>query len=261
MLTILSNHKTKCLDGEKILSSFSDTISKERKQSLLFFVKNLSISFKNISLLQLALTHRSCSNTSDPSHKNNERLEFLGDSVLGLTVAEQLFELLSNKPEGDLAKIKAIVVSEDTLSKIALKFDFPKMLILGKGEEQSGGRFKKAILADSVEAVIGAYFIDAGFEKAKKFVLSFINSEIELVLEHKHKRDYKTELQELQQHKTKHCPIYFLEKETGPDHDKTFWISVKIENKKYGPASGKTKKEAEQEVAKQVYELLSSKQE
>ena len=131
------------------------------------------------------------------------------------------------------------------------------LLIMGKGEEKSGGRQKKAILADAVEAVIGAYYLDSGYEAAEKLVLSFIVPEIRKVQQNKGVKDYKTLLQEFYQKKYKACPSYELIKKTGPDHDQTFWVSVHLGSTEYGPAQGKNKKEAEQNAAKLAYDSIA----
>lgn len=238
--------------------SSKKSISSERAKALSEFSKNISIKFSDINLLELAFTHRSCSQDgSSQNRKNNERLEFLGDSVLGMACAAFLYEHLDT-PEGDLAKIKSTVVSEQTLAPIALRIGIDKMLLLGKGEEMSGGRKKKAILADAVEAVIGAYYLDSGYKAAEKLVLSFIIPEIEKVLENKGTKDYKSMLQEAHQKKYKSCPVYELVKETGPDHERVFWVSVHLKNMTCGPESGKSKKEAEQNVAKKAWLELYS---
>lgn len=234
-------------------------ISPERIRDLNQFCKNLSIKFKNIELLDLAFHHRSFSNeNAEHRHLNNERLEFLGDSVLGVATATFLYVNLVENPEGDLAKIKSVVVSEETLAPIAVRIGIDKMLILGRGEELSGGRQKKAILADAVEALFGAYYLDKGYEAAQTFVLSFIAPEIKKVLENKGHKDYKTMLQEWYQKKYKECPRYELVKNTGPEHDKVFWVTVHLKNVSYGPEKGKSKKEAEQNAAKLAYEELTA---
>ena len=190
---------------------------------------------------------------------NNERLEFLGDSVLGMVTASYLYESLMDNPEGDLSKIKSTVVSEQALAPIALKMGVDKMLILGKGEEMSGGRKKRAILADAVEAVIGAYYLDSGYKSAEKLVLSFMIPEIAAVLENKGTKDYKTMLQEAHQKKYKICPVYELVKESGPDHERVFWVSVHLKDATYGPEKGKSKKEAEQNVAQKAWNEIFGK--
>ncbi|MBR1405144.1 MAG: ribonuclease III [Treponema sp.] len=235
------------------------TLSPQRIRDLNDFSKGISIKFSNLNLLELAFTHRSCSQDGKPNHHaNNERLEFLGDSVLGMATAAYLYEHFMDNPEGDLAKIKSAVVSEQALAPIALEIGIDKMLLLGKGEEMSNGRHKRAILADAVEAVIGAYYLDAGYKAAEKLVLSFMIPTIEKHLSEKGSKDYKTMLQEAHQKKYKTCPSYELVKETGPDHERTFWVSVHLKNATYGPESGKSKKEAEQNVAKKAWEELYS---
>ena len=150
------------------MSLFSTTPQQDRKAELQEFQRSAGIKFKNLDLLDLAFHHRSFSNESQQHVRlNNERLEFLGDAVLGMVTASHLYESMEDKPEGDLAKTKAVVVSEPVLSEIALRLGIDKCLILGKGEEQSGGRKKKAILADAMEAVIGAYYLDSGFFRGK----------------------------------------------------------------------------------------------
>ena len=207
--------------------------------------------------MQLAFTHRSCSQDGKSGkHENNERLEFLGDSVLGMVTAAYLYENFMDNPEGDLAKIKSAVVSEIALAPIALKIGIDKMLILGKGEEMTGGRQKRAILADTVEAVIGAYYLDSGYKAAEKLVLLFMIPEIEKYVTNKGTKDFKTLLQEKHQKSYKSCPSYELVKETGPDHERVFWVTVHLKNASYGPVSGKSKKEAEQNVAELAWKEL-----
>ncbi len=228
-------------------------MDKQRKESLNTFCKKVKIRFKNLELLDLAFHHRSI--TNEMKHiQNNERLEFLGDSVLGIVTAAYLYNNFSN-PEGDLAKIKSAVVSEKALAPIAISFGIDKLLILGKGEESSGGRSKPTILADCMEAIIGAYYLDSGYKCAEKYVLEFIIPEINRTITNGVK-DYKTQLQELYQKKTKSTPKYELVSKTGPDHDRTFTVSVILNDKKYGPASAKSKKEAEQMAAKIALESI-----
>ncbi len=215
--------------------------------------------FKRPGLLNLAFCHRSYANESGGEVGNNERLEFLGDSVLGLVVAEYLFTELPDRPEGDLAKIKSFVVSEESLADIARRLKIDNFILIGKGEEYSGGRKKKAILADAMEAIIGAYFLDSGFKAAGKFILRCIVPEINKVLEDRHRKDYKTLLQEMVQKRYKTYPRYELVKRTGPDHNKTFWMDVRINERSYGPGSGKNKKEAEQAAARMAYQSIISR--
>jgi len=234
-------------------------IAEERKKELNLFQKHANIRFKRLALLNLAFSHRSYSNEYEQEIDNNERLEFLGDSILGLIVNEFLFYNLPDRTEGDLSRIKSFVVSENYLVEISRKIKIDNFILIGKGEEYSGGRSKKAILADALEALIGAYYIDSGFLKVKKFILTLFVPEIKKVLEDKHQKDYKTLLQEFVQKKFKTYPKYSLVQKKGPDHDKTFWITVHIKNKAFGPGKGKNKKEAEQSAASIAYLELSKK--
>ena len=225
-------------------------LDEKRKSELLHFCKSVDIKFKDLELLEQAFHHRSLSN--EKKVKNNERLEFLGDSILGMVTAAYLYNSLEN-PEGDLAKIKSAVVSEKALAPIALKLGFDRLLEMGKGEEMTGGRTKPAILADCMEAVIGAYYLDQGYKCAEKYVLSFIIPEVEKVLAGGMK-DFKTQLQELYQKNNKECPRYELVGKSGPDHDQIFSVCVHLGQKVYGPCHGKSKKAAEMAAAKLAIE-------
>lgn len=228
-------------------------LSKERKLKLKLFTKRVGINFYNYHLLNLALTHRSTIKNNLPD-SNNERLEFLGDSILGLSVTEHLYKSLPDKREGDLAKIKSYVVSEEVLSKIALNIKLNEFLLVGRGEEYNGGRKKNAILADALEALFGAYLLDRGYKKAKKFVLSFLIPEVDLVLKGDFRRDYKTIFQEKIQKELKVCPKYELVSKVGPDHDKVFTYKVTVNGESMGEGQGKTRKSAEQNAAKSALE-------
>ncbi len=221
------------------------------------FQKRLGIKFKNIHLLDNAFFHRSFSNEISGAAVNNERLEFLGDAVLGMSAASYLYSTLADCPEGELTKIKSFVVSETALSEIALETGVQHCLCLGKGEELSGGRSKKAILADAMEAVFGALYLDSGFKAAEKLILDLLIPQVEKVKANRHQKDYKTLLQEFYQKKYKKCPIYELVKKTGPDHDQIFWVSVRLGNDSYGPQQGKSKKNAEQSAARHAWEQLT----
>jgi len=240
----------------KINNVTNHKLSQSRILQLEKFQKKLAIHFNDIYLLDHAFHHRSYSNEVLNYSGNNERLEFLGDAVLGMSCATYLYQTMENHPEGDLAKIKSVVVSEATLANIALKIGIDTCISLGKGEENSGGRKKKAILADATEAVFGAYYLDSGFEAAEALILELLVPEIDKVKANRHHKDYKTLLQEAYQKKHKVCPYYEVVKKTGPDHDRRFWVSVHLKNITYGPKEGKSKKEAEQEVAKFVWNQL-----
>lgn len=232
-------------------------VDETRKKELRLFEKQAGIRFRRLELLNLAFCHRSFKNETPEDIDNNEKLEFLGDSVLGLVVAEYLFRLMPDKEEGDLARVKSFVVSEDSLSKIAKYIRIDNFILIGRGEEFSGGRSKKALLADTFEAILGAYFLDNGFEKSRVFILKYLIPEIELVLADKHQKDYKTLLQEFAQKSFHDYPKYVVDKKTGPDHDKTFWVNVTVNGKDYGPGKGGNKKEAEQSAAGIAYKKLN----
>ncbi|MEM5947759.1 ribonuclease III [Spirochaetia bacterium 38H-sp] len=237
-------------------SSAPSKISEDRRKELLLFEKQNGIRFRSLELLNLAFSHRSYAH-EQVGVGDNERLEFLGDSVLGLAVADYLYNTFPDKAEGELARIKSFVVSEDTLYDVALKIKVDNFILISKGEEFSGGRSKKALLADATEAIIGAYYLDAGFEAAKDFVLRLIVPEIDKVVENRHKKDYKTLLQEYVQKNFKTYPKYRLVQKKGPDHNRTFVIEVMILDKSYGPGKGKNKKEAEQDAAAIAYKALA----
>ncbi|GHU61061.1 ribonuclease 3 [Spirochaetia bacterium] len=230
-------------------------LSSERKKELAAFIRTAGIRFRSLEFLNLSFVHRSVANESGLRY-NNERLEFLGDAILGAVSADLLYRGLSDRPEGELAKIKSVVVSEDILSGIARELQIDNLLILGRGEELSGGRTKNAILADALEALIGALYLDSGYKAAYTFVSSRIGPEIDRVLDNRHHRDYKSLLQELSQHLYRRYPDYHLVKRSGPEHDRLFWIEVTVDGKVFGPGMGKNKKTAEQEAARIAYEAL-----
>ncbi len=232
------------------------SVDSTRRKELQKFQVAATLRFRRLELLNQAFAHRSWANEQETPVFNNERLEFLGDSVLGLVVAEYLHEILTDRPEGDLARIKSFVVSEESLAVVAQRIHVDRYVLIGKGEEQSGGREKKAILADCLEAIIGAWFLDSGFRPARKFVRQHLVPEIEKVLQNKHRQDYKTLLQEHVQKRYKTYPRYQVERKSGPDHDRTFWVAVEVDGQRYGPGEGKNKKEAEQAAAEQAYKAL-----
>jgi len=242
-------------------SKSNNILSTERKNKLAAFQKAAGFKFKKLDLLNLSLIHRSVSNELSPNiggnKINNERLEFLGDSILGAVCATLLFKLFNEKSEGELAKIKAVVVSEEILSAIALKLGVDKMLLLGKGEEKTGGRAKKAILADAMEALIGALYLDSGYKCVFDFVSRCISPEIEKVTGEDYHKDYKSLLQEYCQQQFRCYPEYVMVKRSGPEHDRTFWMEVRIGETVYGKGVGRNKKSAEQEAAKLAYNKIN----
>lgn len=233
------------------------SLSSTRRVLLGRFQKTVDFKFKNIMLLDKAFYHRSFANEVSLPSDNNERLEFLGDSVLALITASFIYKKFEKKAEGDLAKIKSVVVSEETLSRIALLVGIDKCLCLGRGEEQSGGRAKKALLADAMEAVIGAMYLDGGYKATEKAILPLLEPEIFKVNRNQHKKDYKTLLQELYQKEHQQCPRYSVIDKSGPAHNQVFTVTVTLGHTVYGPAQGKNKKEAEQGVARIAWERLT----
>ena len=233
-------------------------ISNTRKQQLKTFQKILRVSFKNIALLDRAVTHRSYGNEQKVQVGNYERLEFLGDSLLGFITSEYLYRKFPDLDEGRCSQIKSVVVSEDTLSKIAHSLHYGDYMLIGKGEERNGGRDRKAILADIFEAVIGAYYLDCqNMSRVRNFVLRFIAIEIDLVIESRHEKDYKTLLQEYCQKTYNDCPSYKLLDESGPEHQKRFQVSVSINGRMLGEGAGASKKEAEKVAAEHAYRKIS----
>ncbi|MDR2398766.1 MAG: ribonuclease III, partial [Spirochaetaceae bacterium] len=228
----------------------------ERKKTLSAFQKALKVKFKRPVLLNLALTHRSVSQEVGQQY-NNERLEFLGDAILGAVTAGLLYETLTDRNEGELAKIKSVVVSEDILSGVARELQIDTFLLLGRGEDLSGGRTKKAILADALEALIGAVYLDSGYKAVHTFVSRLMLPEIHRVLDKRHYQDYKSLLQEFTQRLHKAYPVYRLVKRSGPEHDRLFWMEVLVHGQVFGPGAGRNKKSAEQEAAKLAYEALA----
>jgi ribonuclease-3 len=228
-----------------------------RKQELRAFLRSAEIKFRNLELLNLSFTHRSVSNEA-ACRGNNERLEFLGDAVLGAVCATVLYERFGEKPEGELAKIKSVVVSEGVLAAIARDLQVDDMLILGKGEELSGGRRKNAILADALEALFGALYLDSGFGAAFSFVERCISPEIGRVVDEKYHQDYKSLLQELTQRRFRAYPRYRLVNRSGPEHERLFRMEVEVDGQVYGPGMGRSKKGAEQEAARLALEGLKA---
>ncbi len=205
--------------------------------------------FHNLSLLQNALTHSSYANERwHNSLLSNERLEFLGDSVLGMLVAEYLFRNFPNRPEGELTRMRADMVCETTLAAAANRIGLGDYLLLGHGEEQGGGRSRDSILADAVESVIAACFLDGGLDAALNFIRQFIL--VEVPVTRLHNVDYKTQLQELVQQKKNQTLSYALVDESGPDHDKRFDVEVSLNGAVVGKGSGSSKKRAEQDAAR-----------
>ena len=211
--------------------------------------------FGNITLLQNALAHSSYANERWHNRlMSNERLEFLGDSVLGMLVAEHLYRNFPDRPEGELTRMRADMVCETSLAVIADRIGLGSHLLLGHGEEQGGGRNRASILADAVESVIAACFLDGGMDAAKAFVDRFVLSNVPV--KQMTNKDYKTALQELVQQKKNQLLTYDLVGESGPDHNKQFRVQVSLNGEPVGQGEGSSKKRAEQDAARAALESL-----
>ncbi|MEG2983429.1 MAG: ribonuclease III [Peptostreptococcaceae bacterium] len=227
----------------KIKSSILTNISK--------FEEIIKYKFKNKAYILEALTHSSYSN-ENKTFSFNERLEFLGDSVLGIVISDFLFQNETELPEGELTKLRANIVCEESLSDVAKHLNLGRHILLGRGEEATGGRDRVSILADAFEAVIAAIYLDGGIESAKVFVLENMEEIIQDSVKGRIFRDYKTHLQEVIQSQGESNIIYNLVEEIGPDHNKRFVMEVKLNDEILGSGEGKSKKEAEQSAAKQA---------
>lgn len=213
--------------------------------------------FQNIVLYRKAMTHSSYANEHRERHlKHNERLEFLGDSVLGFVTADYLFHQYPELPEGELTKLRAAVVCEQTLCEIAKELGIDQEIRLGHGEETGGGRQRPSILADAAEALLGAIYLDGGIEPAREFVLGFVPRKAEEARRGGVFKDYKTMLQEIVQKNKQEVLEYQLAQESGPDHDKKFTMQLLLNSNIFAEGTGRSKKEAEQMAAKQALELM-----
>lgn len=209
--------------------------------------------FDHEAVLMEAMTHSSYAN--EWRHKklmDNERLEFLGDSILGLIVSHYIFDKYRHLPEGELTKIRANVVCESSLALKARRIQIGKHLLLGKGEEASGGRDRDSILADSLESLIAAIYLDGGYRRARDFVINNFEDLIDMAVNGNLMSDYKTKLQEILQSNHQEKIEYIVVNEEGPDHNKTFFVEVKLGERVMGAGEGKNKKEAEQSAAKKA---------
>lgn len=225
-------------------------MDKKRIEALGSFEESIGVRFNNITLLSQALTHSSYVYEKEKRGiTQNERLEFLGDVVLSLVVSEYIYNYYPQHLEGDLAKIRAVVVSRKVLARIAKSVGVGELLLLGKGEELTGGRKRNSILANTFEAIVGAIYLDAGLSVAGRFILSLLKEEIELANRNESIRDYKTFLQEFTQERYKMLPTYEVTRALGPDHRKSFEVNCIVKGDVFGKGRGKSKKEAEQDAA------------
>jgi len=228
-------------------------------KQIINWAKVQKLVFKNKEILIKALTHRSYLHDIDENIESNERLEFLGDSVLSLIIISHLCQKFPTKNEGELAKIKSNLVSADTLAKLAEDIDLGKVIILGENEDKSGGRKKNSILADTMEALIGAIYLDSGIRKTKKWVINLYSKKIDDELRKPFLDDYKTRLQEILSRKKVGKLSYKILKEEGPDHAKMFLAKAFLNKIVIGEGWGNSKKDAEQEAAKLALMKISKK--
>lgn len=229
-----------------------------RMNSIDEFKKNIAVEFKDNDLLLLALTHRSYVNEHRSVTQHNERLEFLGDAVLELITSDYLFNTYPDRAEGDLTSFRAALVRTESLAETALNIGVGENIRLSKGEEDTGGRSKSYLLANALEAIIGAIYLDQGYEKAKEFVHTFLIKKIDHIVANRLDIDSKTKIQELAQAKYKVTPFYEVIEEEGPDHDKKFTVVVKINEKEIGKGIGTSKQKAEEEAAKEGVKYIEN---
>ena len=215
----------------------------------------LQIEMRDHSLLRQALTHRSYLGETAGA-MSNERLEFLGDSILGTVVAEYLYAAFPDRPEGELAKAKAVAVSEPVLGESAKELGLTEMMLMSAGEEASGGRRRLSILADTFEALVAVIYLDCGLEAAREFILRALEPILIDIERKEHNRDYKSLLQEHTQGQHKKAPQYIVIDDVGADHDKTFTVEARLEEQVLGCGEGKSKKQAEQAAALEALETL-----
>ena len=213
--------------------------------------------FRNRKLLETALTHSSFANERhDPGEESYERLEFLGDSILGHIAADFLYRQDPPIPEGRMTRLRAELVCEQSLHRVALRLGLGAYMRLGRGEEHTGGRERPSILADMVESIIAALYLDSGMPEARRFIHEQLLDRVSITANHR-SADYKTQLQELVQRRPNQVIAYEMTGDSGPDHNKTFFFRVTVNGEPVGEGSGRTKKEAEQMAARQALEKLS----
>lgn len=220
-------------------------------------LKSLEIQVKDEHLIQNAFVHRSYLNESHEFTYSNERLEYLGDAVLELATSHYLYTTYPDFQEGMLTNMRAALVRTESLGDTALELDFPKLLLMSKGEEATGGRQNRSILADTFEAFLGAIYLDQGIDTCVKLLTTYIFKKADLVLKSATYKDNKSLLQEISQSRYKATPVYNLISESGPDHDKEFIMQVVIAGQVYGEGSGKSKQASQEDAAKKSLEMLT----
>lgn len=217
---------------------------------------NLKWEYKNIDLYEQALTHSSYAHEKNNNTGHNERLEFLGDAVLELIISDYLYKSYGFFTEGSLTKLRADFVCEASLAQLALWYDIGDYMYLGKGEDAYGGRYRPSLLADAMEALIGALYLDVGFANCYDYVITLFEPVFKVLDEGVLRRDYKTLVQELAQARYGITPVYRIIDERGPDHQKVFVSQVSLKSEVIGTGAGKSKKEAEQIAAKQAWHKI-----
>jgi ribonuclease-3 len=221
--------------------------------------QDIGIFFNDLNLLKQAFLHSSFVNENqNDSISDNERLEFLGDAVLNLVVAEKVYQEFPNLTEGALTTLRTSLIREDTLTQLSVELDLGDYLQLGKGEESSGGRQRQSNLADTFEALLGAIFLDQGLATVKRFILNMLGSHFVRIKTGDSGQNYKAKLQEFTQGTCKQLPVYRIVQSSGPDHDKKYIVEVTLDNKVLGTGSGKSKKAAEIEAARSACDKLIS---
>jgi ribonuclease-3 len=229
----------------------------ERRAQLAELEEILGYRFQRLELLHQALTHKSYGHERRQPAQHNERLEFLGDAVLGLVISDYCYRKFAGQSEGELSKLRASLVNEHHLARIARRLQLGRYLLVGRGEELTGGRTKPSLLADTLEAVLAAIYLDSSLGEVYRVVLRCFGDELDMVL-HGELKDYKSELQEYTQEKFGCVPSYAVVREYGPDHAKTFEVELAIQGRLHGVGAGRSKKEAEQAAARRVLEEILS---
>jgi ribonuclease III len=230
-----------------------------RKEQLAALERALSYRFHRMELLNQALTHKSYVHEQREAAQHNERLEFLGDAVLGLVISDYCYGRFAHLAEGELSKLRASLVNDGNLARIARRLELGAFLLVGRGEEQTGGRAKASLLADTFEAVLAAIYLDTSLAEVYQVVLRCFHEDLDTVLKQGYK-DYKSELQEYTQEKFGCVPTYIVVRERGPDHDKVFEVEIVIRGLSQGLGAGKSKKEAEQEAARRILGALKARE-
>jgi len=235
-----------------------EQLTPERARLLEELESKVSVSFLNKNLLNQSLTHSSYGNEN--SRPDNERLEFLGDAVLKLVTSEYLYNKFPQHAEGDLTKIRAAVISDETLAKVGKKYEIGDYLLLSANEKKSGGQKRKSNVANAIEALIGAIYLDNGLGKSRDLIIEFLRDEVEMVSSAGYIRDFKSALQEYTQKRKWDLPHYRVIKESGPKHRRVFWMEVKIKGQRCGVGRGANKKEAEQKAAALALKQLQNEE-